>query len=252
MLKKYIFSFVRRKVVHGVLDSKDLVLSSPSQFEKELIDRAQGGWSIDSKLTEAILSFLRRDSISNIIEFGAGYSSLVLHIALLDQGREVNITSIDENANWFKVADFFPDLNKELQIHILESTVEKYFGDFGLYYRYDLSFLNQSSPIDFVLIDGPQQFKGREGNLDFIYNKLADGCLIILDDAGRYLEASLLFKWLKVYQGLDLVFYDPDFGSKGLAILKVNKTVVRKFSPVAFVFGFIQGYKRFRNKKNRR
>ena len=123
-------------------------------------------------------------------------------------------------------------------------------GYLGIYARYEIPDEDLvPSSIDLQLVDGPQYYYGREGCLDFTYSKLNPGAMIILDDTERYTEQCLIFKWLKVFRGLELIYYNEQFGDKGLAILEVKSPLVKRFSLPAFLLGLMQGTKRLWNMK---
>lgn len=183
-----------------------------------------------------------------MIEFGAGFSTLIFKYFLEKNGNPYDLISIEQNGDWFKIPESLKTLyvDKEISLHF--APVNFHFGYLGIYARYDIgNDIEIPSDLDIQLVDGPQYYFGREGALDFTFNKLKTDALIIMDDAERYTEQCVIYKWLKVYQGLELIYLNENFGQKGLAILRVNSPLVRTFSISTFIIGFYQGLKRLWN-----
>jgi hypothetical protein len=249
MIKRQIRKFIKSKVNTQSVDQVILNLEEDySDNEKLLIRQSPGGWSIDSKVTEFLISLIKSIEPKKVVEIGAGYSTLVLHYVLNQINQPYQVQSIEQNSDWFKIPETILTLFPERKIEFEIAPVKFTFGYFGFYARYSL--MNESiisSQIDLQIVDGPQYFFGREGGLDFTYSKLRPGALILMDDAERYIEQCVIYKWLKVYKGLELIFYNESFGDKGLAIFRVNSPLKRRFSLSVFSLGLSQGIKRLLN-----
>ena len=213
-----------------------------------LINESPGGWSIDQKVSELLVSILIQNKTSRVVELGAGYSTLIFTYFLEESGKPYDLISIEQNFDWFRIPNSLERLFISKKINLSVAAVNFHWGHFGLYPRYEPDdSIILPDQIDLQVIDGPQYFFGREGGLDFTFKKLKKGALIIMDDAERYGEQCVIFKWLKVYQGLELVYFNEYFGKKGLAILQVKTPLQKKFSLEVFTLGLYQGIKRYWN-----
>ncbi|AMQ57479.1 class I SAM-dependent methyltransferase [Algoriphagus sanaruensis] len=223
-------------------------LKDPSNEDLLVLDSAPGGWSIDKKVAEAILQITRSRKVFKVVEVGAGYSTIVFHYSLGKINPNYEVVSIEENKDWFKVPKAVTNLIDPHKLNFKLGKLRFVFSRFGIHAKYKLASKNFTGKgVHMVFIDGPQYYYGREGGLDHIYSFLSVGCLIIMDDAERYTEKCVIFKWLKVYKGLELIYLNDSFGNKGLAVLKVIQPLKRRFSIAAFSLGMLQGIKRMAN-----
>ena len=231
-------------------ESLDLTLPNPTETDTLILDTSPGGWSIDRAVAEALMKLILDFEIRSVVEIGAGYSSILFHYALPRISPIYSVSSIEENTDWFKIPNELEEYVSRNSMNFHVGKIHFILGFFGIHASYRIpERANLKKGIDLVFVDGPQYFFGREGGLDDIYYKLKVGCLIVLDDADRYTELCVIYKWLKVYKGLELIYLNKKFGDKGFAILKVNKPLTRRFSIDAFSLGLMQGIKRVSNFK---
>lgn len=247
-IKSNIAKFLETSLVRN--SNLHLTLSNPLELDRLIINKSPGGWSIDKAVSEALLRILSDFRVQKVVEIGAGYSSIVFHYGLAKDGKPFEVYSIEENVDWFKIPSDLKSIVSMNNMHFMTGSLNFVFGYFGIHARYRIpERKNISNEIDLVFVDGPPYYFGREGGLDEIYSKLKPGCLIVLDDAERYTEQCVIYKWLKTYDGLELIFFQEKFGDKGLAILRVKSALKRRFSISAFALGFMQGSKRLANSK---
>lgn len=246
-------NWVRKQVIKYLnsninFEEISLEVKSVSNEDLKVLDASPGGWSIDKKVSEALIQLTRSRKVSKLVEVGAGYSTVVFHYSLGSYTRNYEIVSIEENKDWFSIPKEVEPLVDSQRVNFVLGKLRWVFGLFGIHARYELR--DEALKLDgvqLVFIDGPQYFYGREGGLDHIYSILEVGCLIILDDANRYTEKCVIYKWLKVYKGLELIYLNDSFGDKGLAVLKVVQPLEKRFSISAFSLGMLQGIKRLAN-----
>jgi predicted O-methyltransferase YrrM len=70
-------------------------------------------------------------------------------------------------------------------------------------------------PIELLVIDGPSGFiqpKSRYPALPMLRDRIADGCVIFLDDAGRENEREIVARWLAEIPGLEHRYVDTRRG----------------------------------------
>jgi len=173
----------------------------------------------------------------------AGWSSLVLATALsMKSGGR--LTSVDQNSKlcsklWHKVQKL-----KNVDSLLIESKPRLTFGKSGMYYSYKSasSGIADRGPFDFVFIDAPPWYYGRFGALPLSIRFLSPNALIVLDDAGRTEEQMILTNWLRTFKYLSLVFFNPQFGGRGLALLSYGGNPKGKMNFSTFYGNFDHTY----------
>jgi predicted O-methyltransferase YrrM len=247
-IKKNVKDYLDNALIKNEL--LNLILSNPTEIDTMILDRSPGGWSIDRAVSEALMKLVFDLKIRNVVEIGAGYSSIVFHYAIPKRNADYSVFSIEENVDWFKIPTELKEYvsGDKMDFHV--GKIHFMLSFFGIHASYRIPKRNNlKQGIELVFVDGPQYYYGREGGLDDIYDKLKVGCLIIMDDAERYTELCVIYKWLKVYKGLELIYLNKKFGDKGFAILRVAKPITRQFSIDAFSLGMMQGIRRLINYK---
>lgn len=248
-IKKNVNQYVNKRLTGK--ENLQLTLANPTENDKIILDKSPGGWSIDRAVSEALMTLVVDHKIRNVVEIGAGYSTIIFHYILQKQNPEFSVCSVEENSDWFKIPT---ELEKYVDINRIDFNIGKIhfkLSFFGIHANYRIqNRRGLKHGIELVFVDGPQYYYGREGGLDYIYDKLKTGSLIILDDAERYTELCVIYKWLKVYKGLELIYLNNKFGDKGFAVLKVSESLTRRFSFDAFCLGMMQGVRRLFNLKS--
>lgn len=118
----------------------------------------------------------------NLDQFGLGNYADVIHAPL--ENIEVNSTKFD----WYSLNDL-PDLS-----------------------------------IDMLVIDGPPGFiqkHSRMPALPLLFDRLADGAVVFLDDAAREEERELVDMWLEMFPQLTHEYIESE---RGCSVLTVNKS----------------------------
>lgn len=198
------------------------VLASDERYEdvEDLLARNDSPWSISPDLARLLSRAVISLGLSNVLEFGAGLSSLVLATALshLPRGR---LTSVEQNLSWCR--DHWRRVGEieNVDSRIVESRPRLCLNGVGLCYvfREAAGVIAARAPYDLVLVDAPQGFYGRDGVLAMVHRRLAPEALVVLDDAGRSSERWALFRNLVGVPAYRLLFYDGGFGGRGCAVL---------------------------------
>ena len=228
-VKAVVLNSVQNKLKKRLVHRNGYTRISDNQNEKnpnlviphEIDANAQ--WSISSGLTELLSDIVIKNNITNVLEFGAGRSSLVIAKALL-ASKTGKLTSVEQNAEWcydiwLQVREM-TDVDAELVISSPAICISKK----GIYYSYTSakSAISRRGPFEMVFIDAPQGYYGRIGTLHLAYPYLKPGAIIVLDDAGRGGEQLAVYRWLCTYCGLELQYFDPMYHTKGVVVLKYN------------------------------
>jgi len=78
--------------------------------------------------------------------------------------------------------------------------------------------------IDMLVIDGPPGFIQRHSRypaLPLLFDKLADGCVVFMDDAARPDEQEIIGLWKDEFPGLEHEYVDTE---RGCAIFRLNRS----------------------------
>lgn len=147
------------------------------------------------------------------------------------------LTSIEQNPAWCLEQWRYVQNLENVDAQIIEAQPLLTWGVTGLYFSFKEAAhtIAERKPFDLVLVDSPQYFFGRDGAIPLIYLHLAPNALIILDDARRYNEQWSIYRWIHSYPGLKLVYYDPHFGGKGLAVLQLTRQGIPKLSVLGLI-----------------
>jgi predicted O-methyltransferase YrrM len=180
-------------------------------------------WPISPQLGRFLAGLISKFNLRNILEFGAGSSSLVLAQALSTCGGG-RLTSVEQMPEWcekqWAEVKQIPNVDARLIVSSPRFTMNRR----GFYHTFSTATIELAhrSPFDLVLIDAPQYFYGRDGSLYTALPHLARNALIVLDDAARSDERWTLWRWLRIYSGLKLAVYELTFGGRGVAVLRYS------------------------------
>ena len=163
------------------------------------------GWSMRFSNIHTILDILDRYRPKTIVEFGSGISTLCIAAWLKEQG-EGKIISFDHDVAWarkterylhektldgFATVVFAPLIKGQSLGHDVE--------------WYDISnHIKKLNKIDLLIVDGPPADSlGKELSrlpaLDVLANHLSTGAIIMLDDASRKGEQTVINMWLNAF-----------------------------------------------------
>jgi predicted O-methyltransferase YrrM len=188
------------------------------------------GWRISrafgTYLGAIVLTLGRR----SVLEFGAGRSSLVVATALDEIGGG-RLTSVEHQPefcrdDWASVAEI-----KSVDARLCEASLQLRATRHGLMYAYRHveRMIKPRAPYDLVVIDAPPGKFGRDSPMYDAYPLLADGALIILDDAARPAEQTAVRRWLRTFPGLRVVVSAMSHGC-GTVVLEHSGNKRRRFS----------------------
>ncbi len=202
------------------------------------VSRPMGHW-----LARAVAGLQRR----SVLEFGAGWSSLVLAQSLAASGGG-RLTSVEHEPQYLREdvrarVEQTPAVDAVLVVTELHRRLSTH----GLHwcYRDVRRRIAPRAPYDFLFIDAPPSRYGRASSLHDAYPYLAPGAVIVLDDAARLEEQTILKRWLSTYPGLELVIMDPAT-ARGIAVLVHDGTKKRRLAPRAVAGTFRDQWRTFR------
>lgn len=130
-----------------------------------------------------------------ILECGSGATTLLMGI--LTQGRGISIFSLEHHPLWHqKMTSTLARYGMD-HVQVLHAPLR----DFGEYDWYDVDKARIPADIELVVCDGPPgNIKGsRYGLIPEMKSKLADSCMILLDDANRSNERRVMEHWRSLH-----------------------------------------------------
>jgi predicted O-methyltransferase YrrM len=168
-----------------------------------------------------IYSIIRQHQPRRILELGSGSSS-VLIAYMLEQMNGGKLVSLDHDQRFAEKTRQMHnehELNDRTEVHWAPLTRVNISGQ--TYEWYDLERIPfGDEPFDMLIIDGPPletQPQARYPALPMLYARLSSSALIILDDASRKDELTIIDRWLQAYPEFTLQHLDS---AKGLALLR--------------------------------
>jgi predicted O-methyltransferase YrrM len=164
-------------------------------------------WAATPITLLATWSLINRLQPSYIVEFGSGTSTCIFakyaEIAGRTLGKEVRIVSIDHDQDWLSHTDkMLSSLCLGACVDLIRAPItDCIFGPDRLK-AYDPTIVAEAigtNEIDFCFIDGPPGSIGRDGCLPLVSKQLSSRAVILMDDAARLGEQSIMKRWKNTY-----------------------------------------------------
>lgn len=170
-----------------------------------------GGWSIDSHLGKYLVQHVLEQPPQFILELGSGSSTLLIArwMNLLGHVGHKHI-AVDHEERYLKLTRDMLALNELSHNVELMTCPLQPLEDTGKLWYSGLTGRLADKKIDLLFIDGPPgilQAESRYPALPMLYPFLSEHCVVILDDAMRPDEQSIVGKWMEAHPsfGLEIV-----------------------------------------------
>jgi hypothetical protein len=136
----------------------------------------------------------------NILEFGAGISTILNARLIRKNGLAATITSVDHHGEWLQIVKdtlVEEDLLKYVTFVEAPLVQNSRFGHGLPWYNTDILDASLKGKYDLVLVDGPPTTDklDRYPALPYMQNRLSDRFSFYLDDASRDSEQAVLRRW---------------------------------------------------------
>lgn len=171
-------------------------------------------WSAAADFLELVSEYCLENKPRVIVECSSGTSSLVLarccqlngqgHVYSLENGELYSQQTQQQLAN-FALTDYCDVLHAPLIDYSLRGSKFQW---------YDFKQLADVK-IDMLVIDGPPGFiqkHSRYPALPLLHNRLAENCIVYLDDAARDDEQEIVKRWQNLYPEFDHRYIDNERG----------------------------------------
>lgn len=179
-----------------------------------------------------------------VVEFGSGFSTLVLGTLVRDYGGQV--LSFEHSPRFTRAPEFLRrnGLSEVGRVNHRRITFRRYGLKVLPMYSTQRQDFDGFSPCELGLIDGPPGDIGREAVLYELFPRLAVGGWVIVDDVNRVEDRRWVESWKRVFgDGLQVDIL-PEVG-RGVAVLR--KLGERRAS---YAFGLAELYESWRHAAN--
>jgi predicted O-methyltransferase YrrM len=175
-------------------------------------------WAITRSTAHFLARLVVQLGRRSVLEFGAGRSSFVLAMALARRGGG-SLTSVEHQLEFCRESWTRVEQIPSVDARLVQSKLRLRLSRHGLMYSYPEADgqIASRGPYDLVFIDAPPGTHGRDGPLYDVYPQLADGALVVLDDAARSGERTAIRRWLETFPGLRLAWSTTE--ERGTALL---------------------------------
>jgi len=176
------------------------------EYPRELLERlvaawGNAGWSVQHEYMQAMLHHARRAQ-GPILECGSGLSTVLM--ALITRETDTLIRSLEHTPRWAE------RVRAELASLGLAhaEVVDAPLQERGEYQWYGAAAGALPEGIALVLCDGPPSDTrgGRYGLLPEVHERLAAGCVVLVDDMERADEQAMVERWQREFGGDCQVF----------------------------------------------
>lgn len=225
------------------------ITSALAEMDKIAVSQLEhpGSWALDPASCRFLAGFVRALGARRIIEFGSGFSTLMMAREITS--KEGNyLLSIDDSPHYSALAKkAFDTSGCQARVEFRVAPLRPKFYGSRLLLSYSLSkgLLEALGPFDLALIDAPQHDYGRESVFYDVFTAVVPGGYIILDDANRAdMEKAYVRAWQAAYGGaMDPVLLE-DIGN-GLNVIEKISDAKPKFPRAGSVSTSIKTLRNF-------
>jgi predicted O-methyltransferase YrrM len=199
--------------LHGfVWDTLNLVTS----LRPRVPLRRPGHWAVSADFLIEISQRIIEDEPELVVELGSGLSTVVTALLLKHRGRG-RMISIDHEAAFAATTrcDLAAnDLTAFVEVRVAPLLETRAFGGTRLWY--DTQVLTDLTDIDLLVVDGPPMPIApdiRYPSLAFFWDRLRPGACVLLDDADREGERTILERWRAEFPDMESHHLDLEKGA---------------------------------------
>ena len=179
-------------------------------------------WSAAPDFLKLIVDHCLENKPATILECSSGTTTLMLaRCCEMNGGGEV--VSLENGSDYAQQSrGHLQRYQLQHRATIIDAPLQRYEINDNAYDWYDISELPEKS-IDMLVIDGPPGFiqkHSRYPALPLLFDKLAEGCTIFMDDAAREDERELVQMWLSHFPQLEQHDIKTE---RGCAVLKLTR-----------------------------
>jgi predicted O-methyltransferase YrrM len=208
------------------------IAAAVAEMDKVPVSRLEhpGDTALDPASCRFVAAFARALEAQRVLEFGSGFSTLMLARELAAQ-EENYLLSIDDSRHYSELArEAMDNSGCQAKVEFRVAPLKPRFYGPRLLLSHDLppGLLEAKGPFDLVLIDTPHHNFGREAVFYDAFRALSPGGYVIMADANREAEENLYVRsWMSAYEdAIDPVLLEG-IGSGISVIEKVSEAEPR-------------------------
>lgn len=179
-------------------------------------------WTAATDFLEYLVNQTLESVPGLILECGSGLSTLML-ARCCEINRKGEVLSLENGAEFARATrQYLETYGLDTVARIIDAPLNTLNINENDYQWYQLPDLENQS-IEMLVVDGPPGFiqpLSRYPALPLLYDKLADGCLVLMDDAARSDEQEIAAMWRETYPSLDYEYLDFE---RGCSVFRVNR-----------------------------
>ncbi len=184
-----------------------------------------GGPSIDANHARLLMFLLQEKKPKTVLELGSGSSTLIISRALEALGCPANLhIAVDHEARFLGNTEQIARANGVADGVRFEHCPLAPVEGFSLPWYSRIPEIVGNTKLDLVVIDGPPAYAAGEGRarepaLAVLRPLLAEGAIVVLDDANRPGETDVVESWIKRFPEFSLQRFSD---GKGVAVLTLG------------------------------
>lgn len=213
-LRKHITTTVR----DGTRQVESLIQLAPYYTDKKMPMPSTGNFAIDAQALAHLITLVEDQRPKKILELGSGTSTIWLgYLCKSYGGKLITLDHLSDYLEATKVAISRHDLNDEVEARL--APLEDIECNGQVYSWYSKSSVEDLFDIDLLVIDGPPAATGKNARypaLPEIVARLSSHATVVLDDAHRDEELSIIDEWLEYFPEFRML--EP--GTSRLAVLQ--------------------------------
>ncbi len=187
------------------------------------------GWAASPDFMALLVILLRQHEPSTVVELGGGTSTVIIAKTLraLREGRLLTLEALEP---------FTHEVNDNLDLQNLSDVVQVKHAPLTrvdvngqAWMWYDTAALDGVDEIDFLIVDGPAQYNNprrmaRYPALPLLYDKLAPGAVVVMDDTNREDEQLIADRWADEYPALKRIGDYSEYEKGAVTFIKQSSS----------------------------
>lgn len=180
-------------------------------------------WSAAPDFLQLIVDHALTEKPATIVECGSGVTTLML-ARCCEMNGQGKVSSLENSST------FAENTRSEIEryglgkyANVIDAPLTERMAGGQAYQWYDLDGLSERS-IDMLVIDGPPGFIQRHARypaLPLLFDRLADGCVIFMDDTARPDDREVVEMWRTQFPAIGHEYVSTE---RGCSILRIHQT----------------------------
>jgi predicted O-methyltransferase YrrM len=201
----------------SVVTQVSAILGLYRLFEPSVPYPPFGGWAIGGECAHLLVSLVLDRQPRWIIEAGSGLSTILAAYALEKIGGQGHIVALEHDEGWREQSlSMIADHGLSHRVDVIHAPLVATTVGHEVFPWYDLAEVDLPDEVEMIFVDGPPQATGtlaRYPALPLLYPRLAQGGVLLMDDALRADEREIVERWTQEYSDLEVRLHPDSKGS---------------------------------------